>query len=162
MRRVKHFIFLAALVVLGVVNDTAYSSAESGGVIDLGGRWRYELDPEDKGVGEKWYQKRLGGNINLPGTLDGAGIGHKLNKEAMDYGDVDSHPADLPHSAAAKRANEMGYLVRERVYIGKAWYQREIEVPVKWEGKHIGLRQWSVLREVSLNHPCLERRLSKS
>lgn len=42
-------------------------------VIPLEGQWRFQLDREDKGIAEKWFSKRLEGQIRLPGSLQEQG-----------------------------------------------------------------------------------------
>ena len=34
--------------------------------LDLSGEWRFKIDPEGKGLHEKWYKTQLDEKINLP------------------------------------------------------------------------------------------------
>ena len=39
-------------------------------IISISGNWDFQLDPEKKGVEEKWYTKKLAETVILPGTTD--------------------------------------------------------------------------------------------
>lgn len=84
--------------------------------IDLQGVWKFELDSLDVGESEEWYGKLLTDEINLPGTTD-------TNKKGFLNGQYD----------------ETTYLSREYFYKGKAWYQREIDIPESWQGRVLKL-----------------------
>ena len=38
-------------------------------IIDISGKWSFEIDRNDVGVTEKWYSKQLVDNIYLPGSM---------------------------------------------------------------------------------------------
>ena len=85
--------------------------------VPLGGAWRMALDPEKKGVQEGWFKQfpgEVSRSIQLPGTLDDAGVGEPMNPS-------------------------IHVLTRKHEYIGQAWYQREIEIPDTWQGKQVQL-----------------------
>ncbi len=87
-------------------------AARAGEILSLAGKWRFALDPADKGLGEKWFTRVLEGEIRLPGTTDEAGIG-KPGPERF------------------------GVLTRRHEYIGPAWYQKDFVVPAAWKGREI-------------------------
>ena len=82
--------------------------------IDLRGDWAFQLDGQKVGQRERWFEKDLQDEIRLPGSTDEAGFG------------VESEPDPVR-------------LTREYRYVGPAWYQKTIEVPASWRGKHIVL-----------------------
>ncbi|MCY2953043.1 MAG: hypothetical protein NTU53_13860, partial [Planctomycetota bacterium] len=84
--------------------------------VSLAGEWGFKLDAGKVGVEEKWFARQLGGKIKLPGSTDEAGVGERN----------------------VKAANYDG-LSRVWVYVGGAWYQREVEVPAAWAGKRVAL-----------------------
>ncbi len=108
--------------------------------ISLAGEWQVKLDPQNLGFDERWFASPISADvISLPNTTDLAGIGFKLNEESMSY------PAEFvdsvwPGRGATQRLDESGHLVRDPMYVGKAWYQREIVVPKNWQAKLIQLQ----------------------
>lgn len=92
--------------------------------IDLAGPWTTALDPGDRGIAESWWAQDIPGTETLlPGTLDNQGVG------------------------TATDGFEMGRLTRTVRYVGPAWRQRTITVPVDWVGKHVELSLERVLWE---------------
>ncbi|MBI4891954.1 MAG: glycoside hydrolase family 2 [Acidobacteria bacterium] len=84
--------------------------------IPLEGTWQFRLDAEKSGLEMKWFSQRFQGDtIFLPGSTDQAGYGLKLS------------------------APSRGWLSRPYTYEGPAWYQREINIPAAWQGKHVRL-----------------------
>ena len=83
--------------------------------IPLEGTWNVRLDPENRGLREKWFNKAFSGEITLPGTLDEYGIGK---------------PEENIH---------LGKLTSNTRYVGAAWYQREVDIPESWNGRRIQL-----------------------
>jgi hypothetical protein len=83
--------------------------------ISLAGKWKFKLDPEKKGLSEKWFKSILPENIYLPGSCEEQGYGIKTPEPELDR------------------------LTRILKYEGPAWYQRVIDVPDSWEGKNIQL-----------------------
>lgn len=90
----------------------ACNTENSNSVLELSGEWKVQLDPNNVGIKENWFDKELKNTIHLPGTTDEAGLGFP-----EEYED--------PYNA----------LVRPYYYAGKAWYKREIEIPEEWNNK---------------------------
>lgn len=90
--------------------------------ISLQGEWFYRLDPEDKGIKNKWFNEIFEGEkLKLPGTLCENGIGKKLE---IDY-------EMTPYTIRSFRA--------KYEYIGACWYQKKIEIPKDWANKRVFL-----------------------
>ncbi len=89
----------------------------------ISGTWRFKLDSNDRGISENWQNEKLPELIQLPGTTDEAGYGEKTS------------------------GSEFGTLTREYKYYGPAWYQREVEIPVSWKDKRVGLKLERVMWE---------------
>jgi hypothetical protein len=83
--------------------------------ISLEGQWRFDLDPKNEGIQQKWFQSRLKDQIHLPGTTD------------------------ENHKGSPNSAQETDRLTRLYPYYGAAWYQTDIPVPADWNGKRIVL-----------------------
>lgn len=125
---------LSGLLILAC----AAAFAQTGNELDLAGEWRFALDPENRGEAEQWHLQTLSDTIALPGTTDQARKGYPLRKDSMDYG-VAVPESDWPSKRAPARADEAGHLVRDWFYVGKAWYQRTVDVPKEWKDKHLRL-----------------------
>ncbi len=103
---------------LGIDDDKPKSRQEN--VENLAGKWRFALDPDDKGITKEWFNRNLAGSINLPGTTSENRIG-------------------TPETDSYKTLNKKTiYNFREYFsYIGPAWYQRDISIPAKWSHKRV-------------------------
>ena len=103
------------------------SKVDAGSVlpaVSVAGNWSFALDPADTGVSEKWFAAHtFTDTIALPGTTDLAGKGPLT---------VGSAP---------------GHLTRVHQFYGPAWYQRPIDVPPAWAGRHLQLELERVIWE---------------
>ncbi|ANQ51663.1 glycoside hydrolase family 2 [Flammeovirga sp. MY04] len=120
MRPINYLIIALLSLQLFSCNGNKQYTQET---LSLAGDWKVALDYDKVGKDQKWFLSDLKNtkDINLPSTLDDAGIGEKT-----------------------KLGNEVNQdnlyqLSRERSYIGPAWYQKEIEVPSSWKGKSISI-----------------------
>jgi len=84
--------------------------------IELQGKWKFALDTLNVGEQDQWFAQQLGDEVVLPGTTD-------TNKKGV----------------LNTRYDETSHLSREYSYRGKAWYQREIEIPESWKTKTMKL-----------------------
>lgn len=89
-------------------------------ILQLAGKWKCVLDPQDIGATEQWYESFVSQSkslVTLPGTLTVNGIG-----DATEWGD--------------EMDRESVRSLRQRhSYIGSAWYEYEIDVPAEWVEK---------------------------
>lgn len=83
--------------------------------INLAGKWGFELDSQDIGLDQMWFDRVLEKSIALPGSTDESGYG-----ETTDAAD----PLRLS---------------RKVRYIGAAWYQKQVVIPPSWAGKRVTL-----------------------
>lgn len=90
--------------------------------LSLAGTWQVKLDSANTGIQQKWYNQQFSERIQLPGTLDDAGMGK---------------PNDLSADKLVK--DVLISLIRKHTYIGAAWYAREITIPQNWKDKDISL-----------------------
>ncbi len=79
-------------------------------VLDLSGEWEFCLDADKVGIGKKYFGRKLGDTIILPGTTAEAKKGIHGNQK------------------------ETGYLTEPYHYEGYAWYSRTLEIPEEWIG----------------------------
>lgn len=90
-------------------------TVHGGKTLPLAGEWKVALDPKNQGIKENWPALTLKETIHLPGSLAEGGYGEKNTRLSI--------------------AN----LQPKFTYVGPAWYQRDIEIPADWEGKHVTL-----------------------
>ncbi|WP_167607675.1 sugar-binding domain-containing protein [Maribellus sediminis] len=118
--------FLVLIVAAGFASCSKTPVNE----ISLEGEWSVVLDSLNVGIEEGWAEQNLqGSTIQLPGTLDDAGLG----KENTQLPVMDN--------------SVMWGLTRKHQYIGAAWYQKEVNIPANWKGKNIDLELERIIWE---------------
>jgi hypothetical protein len=133
----------AAVVLLGLLpaGNLAAQSGVSERPLDLSGYWRFALDRNDVGLTEQWFGKDLRDYIRLPGILQ------------TQYGDEISTSTPWVLSLYDRywylREDYKDYITKNvRVpflsqpphhYLGAAWYQRDIDIPTRWQASRIVL-----------------------
>ena len=116
LSKIKTMIHRSILLFLSVCLLCSCNGKTEREFIDIQGKWKFALDSLDTGEKEQWYKKSFNEEVDLPGTTD-------TNKKGMLNTDF----------------NETTYLSREYSYKGKAWYQKEVDIPSGWEGKTLQL-----------------------
>lgn len=118
----------------------------AGNKVDLAGNWALQLDPEDTGLAEAWYNRRLSDTtktIRLPGSLQSQGYGDDVSLDTKWTGGiVDPEWYKDPMFAPYQPPGEVRvpfWLQPVKYYAGTAWYQREIVVPPDWAGKRVAI-----------------------
>jgi hypothetical protein len=133
--------------------------------INLAGEWRFALDraseqrqagdgtrggvasslPPGDGVEQQWFSRDLTNRIRLPGILQGQGYGDDINVDTpwvLTLGDAwwKLQPADLREHFSQPGHVEVPFLSQPpKHYLGVAWYQRGLEIPAGWQGRHCKL-----------------------
>jgi len=120
---------LIVLVLAGIIFACQQPEKQE---ISLKGNWKVKLDSNNVGVEQNWYKKEFEKSIQLPGTLDDAGIGT---------------PTDLDPELTKEVL--LG-LTRKHEYVGPAWYSREFTVPESWRDKQITLSLERVIWETQV------------
>lgn len=102
--------------------------------LNLAGEWRLRLDADDVGLQADWPRTPLNtpDRIDLPNTTDRAGFGVALDTNTMRHSAPFPVTTRFPGIAEPVRADEHGYLVRRHLFVGPAWYEREVVVPEAW------------------------------
>jgi hypothetical protein len=114
-------------------------------VRSLAGDWRFALDRTDAGMNEKWFTRDLTDKIKLPGVLQGQGYGDEISTSTpwvTTLGDAwwKLQPAALRDRFSQPGKTEVPFIAQPpRHYLGAAWYQRDIDIPNNWQGRHIVL-----------------------
>jgi hypothetical protein len=113
--------------------------------VSLAGTWRFAMDPDDKGYADKWFNRDLPDRITLPGILQAQGYGDPIRTDTpwvLTLGQAwwQLQPARLRDKFSQPGAVEVPFLAQPpRHYLGVAWYQRDIDVPVSWQGRRVEL-----------------------
>ncbi|WP_281336199.1 exo-beta-1,4-galactosidase [Flavobacterium eburneipallidum] len=130
-------LLLAILFSLSSFNSKAQ-------VINLDGNWHFEIDRNDEGVTGKWYNKNLSDNIKLPGSMAEFLKGDEITLKTKWTGSIyDSSFYFIPRLEKYRQPGNIHipfWLTPARHYVGAAWYQKEVNIPANWKGKHILLR----------------------
>jgi hypothetical protein len=87
-------------------------------VINLKGKWAFEVDEKDQGETQAWFNKDLKKSIKLPGSMSENNYGKYGNPGKL----------GVPEWANWKE-NKLWHPVLRKDYRGAAWYQRDVEVP---------------------------------
>ena len=111
--------------------------------ISLNGSWGFELDPEDKGLGEGWQFRTPDDTIILPGAIHDQGKGYPVTANTSWYsGRLSDIWYKHPMYAAYRKDGNVkifDFLQPETYYVGPAWYVRKVEVPDSFRGQHLTL-----------------------
>jgi hypothetical protein len=109
--------------------------------IDLSGTWSFQIDSLDRGISEKWFDKKLDDKINLPGSMTTNGKGNDITINTPWTGSiVDSSWFLKPEYAKYRQPGNIKvpfWLQPVKYYKGAAWYQKTVTIPASWKGKYI-------------------------
>ncbi|MEO8254215.1 MAG: sugar-binding domain-containing protein [Flavobacterium sp.] len=134
-------------------------------VINLHGNWHFEIDRNNKGITEKWYNRNLSDNIKLPGSMAEFLKGDEITLKTKWTGSI--YDSSFYFRPSLKKYRQPGnihipfWLTPAKHYVGAAWYQKEVNIPAKWKGKriilhlertHIETRVWVNDKEVGLQN----------
>jgi beta-galactosidase len=132
-------ITIAVLLALCLVAKVSFADE----IIPLAGEWRFALDRTDAGTNEKWFAKNLPDKIQLPGILEAQGYGDDISISTPWVLSLYDHfwylRADYAADTNAGSVKVPFISQPPRHYLGAAWYQRDIEIPSDWKGKHVEL-----------------------
>ncbi|WP_373523542.1 sugar-binding domain-containing protein [Aquiflexum sp.] len=116
---------------------------DSTNYIDLTGEWKFEADPMDKGITEKWFSEELKDSINLPGSMAENNRGNNPSVDQEWTGTFWNKEWFTNEKYAQYREPDnlklSFWLTPDKVYYGPAWYQKEVVIPDSWKESHIRL-----------------------
>ena len=139
MSRKSHRTRIAiSLAVLLLVPSPVRSQA----TVDLRGEWRLALDQDDLGIQQAWYDRVLEDRILLPGSLQQRGFGDDPGVHSPWVGDVRQEAWDQPKYAPYRAADNFKmpfWLQPDKVYVGPAWYHRDVTIYASWAGRRVVL-----------------------
>lgn len=131
----------------------------------LSGKWAFQIDREDKGVREEWFNKTLSDRINLPGSMPEKLKGDDVTVRTKWTGSLyDSSYYFNPYMEKYRIDGQVKlpfFLTPDKHYVGVAWYQKKVTVPDSWKGErivlflerpHIETTVWINHREVGMRN----------
>jgi len=110
--------------------------------VNLAGRWSLELDRQDQGETDKWFERDLSDRITLPGVPTAQGFGDPPSMQTQWTGHINPIWQRDPYYKQYQTPDNFTmpfWLQPDRHYVGAAWYQRQIEIPQNWQIKRIAL-----------------------
>lgn len=135
MDSINKFLLLIAFIV--------FSSFNKDETISLAGTWKFQSDPGDRGITEKWYTKHLTDQIQLPGSMAENGKGDPITLQTKWTGSIyDSSFFFNPRLAKYREPDNLHipfWLTPAKHYLGAAWYQKEVTIPTSWKGRRLVL-----------------------
>ena len=129
---------------LGILAGACLSAALGADpLISLAGGWRFQLDRQDAGLSNRWFERTLDKEIQLPGALQNQGFGDDITVNTKWTGEVGTDRwLKGPQYAQYRQPGQIKipfFLQPDKHYVGAAWYQRVVEVPPAWEGRRVVL-----------------------
>ena len=112
--------------------------------IDLCGSWQFEIDPDDAGVREKWFEggRPFRREIQVPGAWNTQGVEFDTKEQLQRYL---AKPVEEKLRGPGTEADRLFH-----VYPGPGWYRRVVRVPESWRGKTIWLKFGGVHRNADV------------
>ncbi|MEG0455880.1 MAG: beta-glucuronidase, partial [Bacteroides sp.] len=111
--------------------------------LNLSGQWKFQIDREDTGVKERWFNRQLDDCINLPGSMPEKLKGDEVTIRTRWTGSLyDSSYYFNPYMKKYQVEGNMKFpffLTPDKHYVGVAWYQKKVTVPSDWKGERITL-----------------------
>ena len=120
-----------------------FCSFDSKQTMLLDGKWKFQADPQDQGINEKWFSKTLSETIKLPGSMAENLKGDDITLKTKWTGSIyDSSFYFNPRLVKYRQEGNIKipfWLTPAKHYVGAAWYQKEVNIPKKWIGERIVL-----------------------
>src|SRR4051812_19682338 len=119
-----------------------HAIAPAQNIISLAGQWQFKIDRDDQGIQQHWYDQQLTNTVKLPGAMQSQGYGDEPSVNTKWIGErYESFLKDDKYAPYRKDDNFKFpfWLTPKKYYVGAAWYQKIINIPQQWAGKHISL-----------------------
>jgi hypothetical protein len=140
----KRYILLTTLVFVQVFClEKAVAQESKADLIDLSGQWRFQPDPRDIGMKERWFDQTLQDQLILPGSMTTNGKGENIDLLTPWTGSIiDSSLFLKPEYAKYRQPGQVKmpfWLQPVKYYKGAAWYQKTVDVPKTWKDRCLEL-----------------------
>ena len=122
------------LTIILTLACIALQCGMSAQTIDLAGRWKFQIDRNDRGVTEQWYvNHKFDDSIDLPGSMPQRLKGDDISMNTQWVGSLyDSsyffNPYMERYRLPGKDMKLTFFLTPDKHYVGVAWYQRIINI----------------------------------
>ncbi|MGC4104322.1 exo-beta-1,4-galactosidase [Ferruginibacter sp.] len=134
-----HIKLLISLLVI-LAGNCAIVHAQT---ISLAGQWDFKMDPNDVGIAEKWFNKKLDDHVTLPGSMLSNNKGNEVTIDTKWTGSIyDSSWYFMPRLAKYRQPGNLHFpfwLTPNKYYVGVAWYSKTIVIPAGWAQQNIQL-----------------------
>ena len=131
------------LISLLIILSVACQNHVSNQKIDISGTWQFAVDSSNKGISEEWFNRTLTDSLILPGSMTSNGKGDEVTLTTQWTGRIiDSSFYKNPKYAKFREPGKIKipfWLQPLKYYKGAAWYQKEVTIPVGWNGQFVGL-----------------------
>lgn len=111
--------------------------------IDLKGIWRFDIDRNDVGDKEKWFDKKLKDCIYLPGSMTenrkGDDVTLRTQWTASIYDSSFYYNPRLEKYRKPENLKLPFWLTPVKYYAGAAWYQKDVTIPADWKKQRVVL-----------------------
>ena len=132
----KQLLVSIAIVFASVLTVTGQNHSFS-----LSGKWNFQIDREDAGMKEQWFNKSLDESINLPGSMPEKLKGDNVTARTQWTGSLyDSSYYFNPYMEKYRIEGKVKlpfFLTPDKHYVGVAWYQKKVTIPSDWKGERI-------------------------
>ena len=131
----------ACILIVSLILHSSFFTLHSQEILSLAGSWQFEIDREDVGVAERWFERNLTDNIFLPSSMPEQGKGDDPSLQTQWVGSIyDSSFYFNPFMEPYRRAGNIKFpffLTPVKHYVGAAWYRRGIYIPQSWSGERV-------------------------
>lgn len=125
----RKFLTISVLYLLSALGMNAQS------VIDLAGEWQFQIDRDNRGEAEGWFNKdyKFNDRITLPASMPQRLKGDDISVNTKWIGSLyDSsyffNPYMKKYRKPGKDMKLQFFLTPDKHYVGKAWYKRTVHV----------------------------------
>ncbi|MDT8432351.1 MAG: beta-glucuronidase, partial [Bacteroidales bacterium] len=139
----KRIRLVLSSLVISLLLATSACQEKNHQTIDLSGEWQFRMDPDDRGLDEKWFDGGFAETVQLPGSMVENNKGDDITLETEWTGGV-RNPGwymDPNYAPYVDPANiKFPYWLQPlKKYTGAAWYYKTVVLPENWDGKTVQL-----------------------
>lgn len=139
--RLSHLI-LAGFLAQCLIGTSACRQNDPA-TIDLAGEWQFQMDPDDRGVEEKWFESDFKETVQLPGSMVENDKGYEISLNTEWTGGIKNpdwmNDANYAPYVDPDNIRFPFWLQPEKKYTGAAWYLKKIRIPKQWEEQTVML-----------------------